>query len=62
MPGPKSQPTMTREWNDARTSFTGQRCGKTEKDHKSGKWLRRLANRHADPIRESGGKQFAGKR
>lgn len=42
MPGPKSAPYG----------------GKTARDHKSGKWARRLANRHADPIRERGGKQF----
>jgi hypothetical protein len=59
MPGPKSEPTLTRDWNDDRTHFTGQRCGKTAKDHKSGKWARRLVNRHADPIRERGGKQFS---
>lgn len=37
-----------------------QNCktGKTRKDKESGKWARRLANRHRDPIREAGGKQF----
>lgn len=34
------------------------RTGKTKADHKSGKHARRLANRHKDPIREGGGKQF----
>lgn len=42
MPGPKSRPLG----------------GKTKKDHASGKWARRLRNRHADPVREKGGKQF----
>lgn len=48
MPGPKSNP------HDA----NGRPVGKTALDHKSGKWARRLSNRHADPIRERGGKQF----
>jgi hypothetical protein len=47
MPGPKSQPTLD-----------GRRIGKTEKDRRTGKWARRLTNRHTDPIREHGGKQF----
>lgn len=51
MPGPKSQPTIE---VDGKTV----RIGKTAKDHRSGKWARRLTNRHADPIREHGGKQF----
>lgn len=42
MPGPKSQP----------------KNGKTKTDHASGKWSRHLVNRHSDPIRERGGKQF----
>jgi hypothetical protein len=41
MPGPKSQP----------------HGGKTRQDHASGKHARRLTNRHADPIREGGGKE-----
>lgn len=45
MPGPKSTP----------------QGGKTKHDKASGKWARRLLNRHADPIRESGGKQFGKK-
>lgn len=52
MPGPKSEPTILEGDGKAR------RIGKTEKDRRSGKWSRRLVNRHADPIRENGGKQF----
>lgn len=37
------------------------RTGKTARDKASGKHARRLVNRHADPIRESGGKQFGKK-
>lgn len=32
--------------------------GKTKRDHTSGKWARRLVNRHSDIVRERGGKQF----
>ena len=52
MPGPKSSPTLRND-NGAVVAI-----GKTAVDHKSGKWARRQANRHADPVRERGGKQF----
>jgi len=55
MPGPKSRPTVE---VDGKTIHVG----KTAKDKRSGKWARRQVNRHADPIREGGGKQFGGKR
>lgn len=51
MPGPKSRPK----------DENGRPIGKTALDRISGKWARRQVNRHADPIRESGGKQFKGK-
>jgi hypothetical protein len=58
MPGPKSTPTLDIRFNADCTRFSGRRVGKTEHDRVSGKWARRLVNRHADPIRENGGKQF----
>ena len=41
---------------------TVRRSGKTKADRESGKHARRLVNRHADPIREHGGKQFGSKK
>lgn len=61
MPGPKSEPIDFREYSVTGRRL-GPRIGKTALDHKSGKWARRQVNRHADPIREGGGKQFGAKR
>lgn len=60
MPGPKSTPIWF-ETLDENGRRRGPRMGKTEHDRRSGKWTRRQVNRHADPVRESGGKQFKGK-
>ena len=54
MPGPKSRPVQTFGEGDSARKVSG----KTAIDHASGKHARRLSNRHADPIREGGGKQF----
>jgi hypothetical protein len=50
-----------RKGNNAHLQCSCGPTGKTRKDHQSGKHARRLSNRHADSIREGGGKEFGGK-
>lgn len=73
MPGPLSNPRRdaTAKDNTHRTTVPmvpikhprkpEQPSGKTKRDKESGKHTRRLLNRHSDPIRNSGGKQFVKK-
>lgn len=58
MPGPLSIVPATPSTTRLPARKPDQPSGKTRKDKASGKHTRRLLNRHSDPIRENGGKQF----